>query len=75
MRKIPFAGIELTSQRVRGLRGTSELPGRPAFDYVFINLFSYVLKCFVFVLVWCPSMATNVKVYSMTVGFSAVLLL
>ena len=28
MRKIPFAGIELTSQRVRGLRGTSELPGR-----------------------------------------------
>ena len=30
MRKIPFAGIELTSQRVRGLRGTSELPERPA---------------------------------------------
>ena len=30
MRKILFAGIELTSQRVRGLRGTSELPGRPA---------------------------------------------
>ena len=30
MRKIPFAGIELTSQRVRGLRATSELPGRPA---------------------------------------------
>ena len=29
MRKIPFVGIELTSQRVRGLRGTSELPGRP----------------------------------------------
>ena len=29
MRKIPFAGIELTSQRVRGLRGTSELRGRP----------------------------------------------
>ena len=29
MRNIPFAGIELTSQRVRGLRGTSELPGRP----------------------------------------------
>ena len=27
VRKIPFAGIELTSQRVRGLRGT-ELPGR-----------------------------------------------
>ena len=29
-RKVPLAGIELTSQRVRGLRGTSELPGRPA---------------------------------------------
>ena len=28
-RKIPFAGVELTSQHVRGLRGTSELPGRP----------------------------------------------
>ena len=33
MRKIPFAGIELTSQRVRGLRGTSELPGRPLHIY------------------------------------------
>ena len=32
VRKIPFAGIELTSQRVRGLRGTSELPGRPVLD-------------------------------------------
>ena len=31
VRKIPFAGIELTFQRVRGLRGTSELPGRPVF--------------------------------------------
>ena len=30
VRKIPFAGIELTSQRVRELRGTSELPGRSA---------------------------------------------
>ena len=30
MRKIPFAEVELTSQRVRGLRGTSELPWRPA---------------------------------------------
>ena len=28
VRKIPFDGVELTSQRVRGLRGTSELPGR-----------------------------------------------
>ena len=36
MRKIPFAGIELTSQRVRGLRGTSEPPGRPAFVVVAI---------------------------------------
>ena len=30
VRKIPFAGVELMSQRVRGLRCTSELPGRPA---------------------------------------------
>ena len=30
VRNLPFAGIELTSQRVRVLRGTSELPGRPA---------------------------------------------
>ena len=28
MRKIPFAETELTSQRVRELRGTTELPGR-----------------------------------------------
>ena len=28
VRKIPFGGIELTSLRVRGLRGTCELPGR-----------------------------------------------
>ena len=34
VRKIPFAGVELTSQRVRGLRGTSELPGRPALKVV-----------------------------------------
>ena len=32
MRKIPFAGIVLTSQRVRRLQAvTSELPGRPAY--------------------------------------------
>ena len=30
MRNIPLAGIELTSQRVRGYMVTSELPGRPA---------------------------------------------
>ena len=39
MRKIPFAGIELTSQRVRGLRGTSELPGRPAIMGMIIDLY------------------------------------
>ena len=38
VRKIPFAGIELTSQRVRGLRGTSELPGRPADQLIFASL-------------------------------------
>ena len=37
MRKIPFAGVELTSQSVRGLRATSELPGRPAAYYVRIQ--------------------------------------
>ena len=36
MRKSPFAGIELTSQRVRGLRGTSELPGRPVVDITYV---------------------------------------
>ena len=40
MKKIPFAGIELTSQYVRGLRGTSELPGRPA-DAIYKKLFFY----------------------------------
>ena len=39
-RKIPFSGIELMSQRVRGLRGTAELPGRLftilSFQYVFV---------------------------------------
>ena len=39
MRKIPFAVIELTSQRVRGLRGTSELPGRPEVpDFFFCSI-------------------------------------
>ena len=42
VRKIPFAGIELTSHRVRGLRGTSELPGRPAL--VKINTFRFYNK-------------------------------
>ena len=43
VRKIPFAGIELTSQRVRGLRGTSELPGRPALDTIIL----YHCHCFI----------------------------
>ena len=46
VRKIPFAGIELMSQRVRGLRGTSELPGRPA-DIRTWYWLKYTLYCFV----------------------------
>ena len=38
VRKIPFAGIELTSQRVRGLRGTSELPGVLYEDYYYVSV-------------------------------------
>ena len=42
MRKIPFAGTELTPQRVRGLRGTSELPGRPARTvYVYVCMYGH----------------------------------
>ena len=46
MRKIPFAGIELTSQRVRGLRGTSELPGRPAYNIgkPTVTLYAYIIN-------------------------------
>ena len=47
MRKIPFAGIELTSQRVRGLRGTHELPGRPALctnDIIIVPIIFIVRK-------------------------------
>ena len=40
VRKITFAGIELTSQRVRGLRGTSELPGRPDRGYFTFGTYS-----------------------------------
>ena len=40
VRKIPFAGTELTSQRVRGLRGTSELPGRL---YSIINIIIIII--------------------------------
>ena len=45
VRKIPFAGIELTSQRVRGLRGASELPGRPAYLYVYFVIAPFFLSC------------------------------
>ena len=38
VRKILFDGIELTSQRVKGLRGTSELPGRPAHVIILLYL-------------------------------------
>ena len=41
-----FAGIELTSERIRGLRGTSELPGRPAtllYGFCHILLYCIVL--------------------------------
>ena len=54
MRKIPFAGVELTSQRDRGLRGTSELPGRPASilyiiwvsESELIIIMPYIVLCF-----------------------------
>ena len=48
MRKIPFAGIELTSQRVRGLRGTSELPGRPVHTYIIRVLLVVIPKNYFF---------------------------
>ena len=44
VRKIPFAGVELTSQRVRGLRGTSELPGRPAVYTSILNRHAHQTK-------------------------------
>ena len=44
VRKIPFAGIELTSQRVIGLRGTSELTGRPAMDTGYIGFFLLLIQ-------------------------------
>ena len=40
VRKIPFAGIELTSHRVRGLQCTSEVPGR-----TFIFLARIIQSC------------------------------
>ena len=30
--------------------------------YIVINLFSYILKCFILFFVWCPCMAINVSV-------------
>ena len=53
MRNIPFAGIELTYQRVRGLRGTSELPGRPAVtkDSIVLHLLGIFFFFFFFFLV------------------------
>ena len=44
VRKMPFAGVELTSQRVRGLRGTSELPGRPAVYTSILNRHAHQTK-------------------------------
>ena len=69
VRKIPFAGIELTSQRVRGLRGTSELPGRPVKNQYKkqTNVFSVPRKFVIFLfwiffqglLVLCPGKDTQ----------------
>ena len=42
--KNPVAGIELTSQRVRGSRGTSELAGRPAAFTPFFVVFIFPLS-------------------------------
>ena len=41
MRKNPVCRIELTSQRVRGLRGTSELPGDRPTIYCVTSLFNF----------------------------------
>ena len=71
VRKIPFAGIELTSQRVRGLRGTSELPGRPAiYDWTimctvlyYCRLLSVLLEILRFI-VWPPYEGVKEQRYS-----------
>ena len=55
VRKIPFAGIELTAQRVRELRGTSELPGRPASSYYITTMYHvlfWLFRCFSGVPAW-----------------------
>ena len=46
VRKIPFAGIELTSQRVRGLRGTWYLCATGATGCMFVNLLVLCTVCF-----------------------------
>ena len=38
VRKIPFAGIELTSNVPEGYEVTSELPGRPACTFKFLQV-------------------------------------
>ena len=54
VRKIPFAGIELTSQRVRGYMDTSELPGRPVMVHLRIyESGSYVAR-------WYPNRSPRI---------------
>ena len=55
VRKIPFAGVELTSQRVRRLRGTSELPGRSAILCILLLLISRLVMyhCTLFMPCFC----------------------
>ena len=47
MRKIPLAGVELTSQRVRGLRGISELPGVLDCVYVCIVIINEYIAAYI----------------------------
>ena len=51
VRKIPFAGIELTSQRVRGSRCNSELPGRPCAS-LFPHLLFFTRSIFFIGMTW-----------------------
>ena len=50
MRKIPFAGIELTSQRVRGLRGCYKVRWHYYRVLLLRDLFDYILVVQRFVL-------------------------
>ena len=76
VRKIPFAGIELTSQRVRGLRGTSELPGRTVHYYYHVGyctiIHTLLMFCFCF-LSGVPAWRLMYKCNSIMVGFSPIL--